>query len=119
MTLYKKTFGREGEDITVKYLTDNNYVIIDRNFRSKFGEIDIIAEKNKKIYFIEVKTRANLNKGKPYEAITSRKRHQLHKAATYFLLTNDYKKYKNTITVVSIVLNEDDSYNLQFFESID
>ncbi len=118
MTLYKKNLGKQGEDIAVKYLTDNKYVVIERNFRSKFGEIDIVAQKGNKICFIEVKTRANLKKGKPHEAITPRKIHQLKKAATYFLLQHDYKKFKHTISVISILF-EGQNYKIQFFESID
>ncbi len=119
MTLYKKNLGKQGEDIAFQYLTDHDFTIIDRNFRSKFGEIDIIAQKGTIIYFIEVKTRANLDKGKPYEAVTPRKIHQLRKAATYFLLQHDYKKFKHTISVISILFENQNVYQLQFFESID
>jgi putative endonuclease len=48
--------GRIGEDIAANYYKEIGYTIIDRNYRKKFGEIDIIAEKGQKIYFIEVKT---------------------------------------------------------------
>ena len=119
MTAYKKHFGKRGEDLAIEYLEEYNFDILFNNFRSKFGEIDIIAEKDRKIYFIEVKTRANLNKGKPYESVTPRKIHQMKKAATYFLLTNDYKKYKHTISVISIVLETEDKYDLKFYESVD
>lgn len=119
MTLYKKNLGKQGEDIAVKYLTENNYVIVERNFRSKFGELDIVAEKNHKIYFIEVKTRSNLDKGLPHEAITKHKIHQLYKAATYFLLQHDYRKFKYTIGVISILFKDQNNYHLQFFGSID
>lgn len=48
--------GRIGEDIVVKHLVKQKFKILDRNYRKKWGEIDIIAEKNKIIHFIEVKT---------------------------------------------------------------
>ena len=48
--------GEIGENIATKWLLDDGFVIIDRNYRRKWGEIDVIAHKNNKIYFIEVKT---------------------------------------------------------------
>ncbi len=119
MTLYKKNLGKQGEDIAATYLTDHHYTVIERNFRSKFGELDIVAEKNKKIYFIEVKTRANLKKGKPYEAVTPHKMHQLRKAATFYCLHHHALNRKCSIAVASILFTDSAHYQLQFFESIE
>lgn len=119
MTLHNRQFGQRGEKIASDYLLDNKFVIITRNFRSKFGEIDIVAQKNKIIYFIEVKTRANLKKGMPYEAVDSHKKHQMRRAATYFLLEHNYKEYKFSIAVISILFRDFESFDLKFFESID
>ncbi len=119
MTLYKKNFGRIGEDIAFQYLIDHDFKLIDRNFRSKFGEIDIIAQKGNKIFFVEVKTRSNLKKGMPYEAINKRKIHQLKKASTYFLMQNNYKSLKYTLSAFSILFINPNDYRLHFFESID
>lgn len=57
----KKEVGKIGEDISSKYLKNSNYEIINRNFFSKYGEIDIIAKdiKRNEVVFIEVKTRTN------------------------------------------------------------
>lgn len=111
--------GKKGETIATEYLIHNGYEILFRNFRSKFGEIDIIARKTGTICFIEVKTRSSLIKGMPYEAINYRKQHQLHKAATYFLLVNNYSKYKCSIGVISIVLEGENQYKLEFYSNID
>lgn len=119
MTLYNNNLGRIGEDIACEYLIHHDFKIIDRNFRSKFGEIDIIAQKGNTIFFIEVKTRSNLTKGMPYEAINNHKIHQLQKASTYFLMQNNYKNLKYTLSAFSIVLLSLNDYRLHFFESID
>lgn len=119
MTLHNKQLGKKGEEMALDYLVKNKFTVIVRNFRSKFGEIDIVAQKENKIYFVEVKTRANLDKGMPYEAIDSRKKYQMRKAATYFLLENDYKKYKFTLSVISILFKNFDNCDLKFFESIE
>ena len=115
MTKYNKNFGKLGEEIAAEYLLSHNFAIVHRNFRSKFGEIDIVAEKNGKLYFIEVKTRANLKKGKPYEAVNNRKIHQMKKAATYYLLENKPKNLKYTLSAFSILFTDTINYQLQFF----
>ncbi len=120
MTLYKKRFGKKGEGIAADYLIDRGFDIIEENFRSKFGEIDIVARKGNKLYFVEVKTRANRKRGMPYEAVNKRKIHQIKKAATYYLLENDkYKDFKYAISVISILMKDGAVDKLQFFENID
>lgn len=99
--------GKRGEKLACSYLTDNGYIIIKRNFRSKFGEIDIIGQKNNKKYFIEVKTRTGFAKGKPYEAFTFWKKQHFKKAVMYYLLKNNLQNYKLSMGVISIVLNDD------------
>lgn len=55
MADHNKT-GQLGEDIAIKYLKNKGFSIIERNFRKKYGEIDIICEKHGKIHFVEVKS---------------------------------------------------------------
>lgn len=52
----KQKIGEKGESEATKYLKDNGFSILDRNYRRPWGELDIIAQKDKKIYFVEVKT---------------------------------------------------------------
>ena len=52
----KQKIGQIGEDIAVKYLENKGFSIIERNYRKKYGEIDIVAKKNEKVHFIEVKS---------------------------------------------------------------
>jgi putative endonuclease len=119
MTGHNKNIGEKGETIAAEYLTNHDYSILRRNFSSKFGEIDIVAKKDEKIYFIEVKTRSNLKKGMPHEAINYRKKHQLRKAATYFLLENNYATYKCSIGMISILFESKTKFQLSFYPSID
>lgn len=81
--------GKLGEDLATKYLQKIGYIIIDRNFRCKQGEIDIIAKYKQEIIFIEVKTRTNLNYGKPAEAVTQVKQKHIEKAAKYYIYINN------------------------------
>ena len=98
---------------------DNGYKIIMRNFRTRYAELDIICRKGDKIIFTEVKTRVGDRLGKPYEAITNRKIHNLMRACQCFLLQNPYKDCKLSIDAISIILNDDDSIReFKHFENI-
>ena len=97
MHINKDKLGKLGEDIAIKYLVNNNYKIITRNFRYKQGEIDIIAKDRDEWAFIEVKTRSNLNYGRPSDAVDEYKKKHIYKGARYFTyingLENDYIRF--------------------------
>lgn len=80
--------GVRGEDIAERYLSKKGYIIHKRNFISRFGEIDIIAEKDGFICFAEVKTRGENRIAAGREAITASKQQKLTKTAEYFLFCN-------------------------------
>lgn len=89
--MYKRHItGKFGEDLATKYLMQNLYTIIERNFECKSGEIDIIAFDNKKeeLVFIEVKTRTNSEYGIPADAVNETKKKHMYKTATYYLYKN-------------------------------
>ena len=71
---YKKLLGRVGEKKACAFLKDNGYKILETNYRTPFGEIDIIVEIDKITVFVEVKTRSNENYGFPCEAESRRAR---------------------------------------------
>ncbi len=87
--LKSKTFntitGNGGEDLAVRYLQDKGYKILSRNFKTKLGEIDIIARENKTIVFVEVKTRKSDYFGLPREAVTASKQRKIRMVATQYL----------------------------------
>jgi putative endonuclease len=72
-----REIGALGEKIAARYLTGLGYVIRERNFRSREGEIDIIAEKDDFLVFIEVRTRRSLSFGTPEESVTAQKKERL------------------------------------------
>lgn len=79
------TLGKEGEEIAIKFLKKKGYRIIEKNYRTVFGEIDIIAKDKDVIVFLEVKTRVDETFGYPFEAVTRRKREKIKKVALFFL----------------------------------
>ena len=84
----KRQLGQENEYLALKYLTDKGYKIIKRNYSCKLGEIDLIAKKNNRIIFIEVKYRSNSRYGNSIEAVNKRKQQVIRQVARYYLLTN-------------------------------
>lgn len=83
--------GKAGEKIACKYLQTKNFNILFCNWRHSHQEIDIIAQKNNIIHFIEVKTRHSLKFGYPEEAVTKKKFENLKLAAVAFLNQNPCK----------------------------
>lgn len=80
--------GNAGENAALRFLLQKGYKILQRNFRSKVGEIDIIATEGGALVFVEVKTRWNRNYGYPEEAVTPYKLRSIIKTAEYFKLLN-------------------------------
>ncbi len=75
------SLGAWGEEVAAQFLTGQGYIIIDRNFSCRYGEIDIIAKKDRFLVFVEVKQRKNTVFGYPREAVTPAKQHRLRQAA--------------------------------------
>lgn len=103
--------GNMGEAIAQKHLSNNGYRILEKNFRTCFGEIDIIATKNNQLIFFEVKTRTSINYGLPCEAINSIKQEKIKKVASFYLLEKNINEYTQIrIDVLEILLKNDKSY---------
>lgn len=83
-----KDLGAEGEEIAIKLLENQGYKILQKNFRCKIGEIDIVALEGKTLVFVEVKTRWTKEFGLPEEAITPWKIRKIARAGDYFQLLN-------------------------------
>lgn len=114
-----KKAGVIGEKLATEYLLKNGYLILKRNYRTKIGEIDIVAKKDLRIHFIEVKTRIGIQKGFPHESVNSNKIRHLIRTLQLYIKENALKEYKQSLDVVSIVLNN--KYEIQdfrFFENI-
>ena len=106
--------GKIGEAEAEQYLLSHNYLLIDKNFKSKFGEIDIIARDMEKdeIVFFEVKSRTNNVFGTPAEAVNEAKRKHIFKTAEYFLYLYELEKEYVRIDVIEVYLRADKAYKI-------
>lgn len=98
-----KKLGNEGEKIATKYLETIGYLIKERNFKSKSGEIDIIAQKDDQIIFIEVKTRSSNNYGSGIEAINKIKQKHILITAAYYAFINHIEESNIQFDVIEIL----------------
>lgn len=82
-----------GEDIAVKYLLQNGYIIMYRHWQKREGEIDIVAydKKDRYLVFVEVKTRRSLQFGTPEEALSQKKKKSLGNIIMFYLQEAGYK----------------------------
>lgn len=101
----RKKLGNRGEKIAAKFLRKQGYQIIEKNYRSRLGEIDIVAKEDESIVFVEVKTRCSTDFGLPEEALSYDKRRRLSKLALGYLAHRRIKDTNCRFDVVSILMD--------------
>lgn len=104
--MYEKNKGFAYENIAKKYLQNKGYEILEENFVSKFGEIDIIAAKDERLHFIEVKGRKNTSHGYPREAVNFSKQKKLRSAAKYYFMLKGKDDYFCQFDIIEIILED-------------
>ena len=93
---FKKLTGDKGENFACNLLKKKGFSIVERNFRTNLGEIDIIAREKDVLIFVEVKTRSSKKFGEPQEAVKYKKQQTIKKVAMCYL------KEKNLVDKVSV-----------------
>lgn len=103
--------GIVGENIAVEYLREKDYKIVERNYRTKVGEIDIVAMKDNMLIFVEVKSRSNINFGYPYEAVSKRKFDKIMRASLIYMKQKGYRGYQMRYDIIEVFLSNDRKIN--------
>lgn len=85
MTDARKALGAAGERAAEQFLRRQRYTIVERNYRTRAGEIDLIALDGSTVVFVEVKTRTGTAHGSPFDAVNTRKQRQIVRVAQRFL----------------------------------
>lgn len=107
----RRNIGIVGENIATNYLLENGYAILERNFRSKTGEIDIIAQKNQIIVFVEVKSRNNNKYGFPYESVDYRKQQKIIRTAQSYINFKGLTDCQYRFDIVEVFLKTKNKVN--------
>lgn len=100
-------FGRLAENAAAEFLKASGYRIRQCNYKTKFSEIDIIAEDQGVICFIEVKARHSLNLGNPLDAVSLKKQRQIAKSAINYLKTNNLLEHLSRFDVLTLLYTDD------------
>jgi len=108
--------GRAGEKQAAQYLVEHGVAILETNYRSSYGEIDIIGKMADQIIFFEVKTRTSRTCGYPEESITPKKKKNLIETALTYLQETDQLMCTWRIDVISILLEENE-LKYEWFEN--
>jgi putative endonuclease len=102
---HNKQLGSQGETLVCDYLRRHGYEILETNYASRYGEIDIIAREEGDICFIEVKTRSDDSLGDPLEAITPAKRRKIERMAQWYLTEQNWEDVNARFDAVSVLGN--------------
>lgn len=102
MSLLTKLLGKEGEDRAARFLEKRGYRILERNYSTRSGEIDLIALHDGAVAFVEVKTRTSSAYGAPELAVTPRKQQRMVKAALGYIKQKKLHQVPCRFDVVAI-----------------
>jgi putative endonuclease len=107
--------GAFGEEVTAQYVIARGDEVLDRNWRIREGEIDLVSLGSDGLFhFIEVKTRSSLAFGHPFEAINREKAHRMQRLALGWLATHGCLGCEYTIDVVAILIAADGTHTLEY-----
>jgi putative endonuclease len=99
----RQAFGRRGEDLACEELEKRGYVIVERRFRTRCGELDIVARDGGVLAFVEVRARSGCHFGTPFESVTWQKRQRLCKMAVSYLTAKRLWREPCRFDVVSVL----------------
>ena len=107
MSLQRKQLGNSGEQIAKDYLINKGYQFVTQNFRTRFGEIDLIFIHQHQLVLVEVKTRQNNYYGYPEEAVNQHKLNQIYRVGEAFMQKNPNFPQSARVEIISITVEKD------------
>ncbi len=105
-SLKNRSSGAWGEELALRYLTKKGYTLVERNYRTRYGELDLIMRQENTLVFVEVKLRRTTGFGDPLEAVTPRKQARIRSLAELYLLDREPAFDTVRFDVVGILLGK-------------
>ena len=103
----RRPIGVKGEEEAARFLTRSGYAILDKNVRTRAGEIDLVAKEGKTLVFVEVKTRRDLEGDPPQAGVHTRKQNRLAKLAHGYLKLKRIRQTPCRFDVVAVIINDE------------
>jgi putative endonuclease len=98
----RQLVGADGERAAERFLRRHHYAILHRNYRCRYGELDLVALEGTVVVFVEVKTRSHGGFGAPADAVDARKQRQIQRAAQHYLIEHDLTDRAARFDVVAV-----------------
>ncbi len=103
----RKEIGRRGEELAADHLVTKGWQLIARNWSTKLGELDIVADDENQLIFVEVRTTTSQQYGLGFQSVNYRKQQQVRRLALQFLQQMDYQHLPIRFDVISVLLSKD------------
>lgn len=113
----RRRFGDRGEDLAAVFFESKGFRVVERNWRCRMGEIDLILERNGVVHFVEVKTRQSTSFGYPEEAITYAKRERFRRTIEAYLQSSSRPISRYQADVLAIILLAGKEPSFHYIES--
>lgn len=110
--------GKLGETKAAEYLSEKGYEIIERNYRTKFSEIDIVAKQNDFLVFVEVRSKSNEDFGTPEETIDHNKINKISKNAEHYIASHNYDGRARIDAICIVFSDYGDLLRLSHYDNI-
>jgi putative endonuclease len=114
----KDELGRRGEQVATEHLEACGFRILDRNWRCQQGELDVVADDDGTLVFVEVKTRSGVGFGDPTEAVTARKLARIGRLAGAWCAEHHPRSRRMRVDVVGIVLPPEGGVRLEHLRGV-
>lgn len=112
--------GRTGEETAAEYLCGQGLIVLDRNWRCEYGEVDIVAREGNTLVFVEVKTRRSVQAGHPLEAITPAKLERMQQVAFEWMRGHPVHRGRQVrIDAVSVVMPVRGGIQVRHIEAVE
>jgi putative endonuclease len=116
---YQQRIGEQGESLAADYLRTEGFTVLENNYHSRYGEIDLVAEKDHCIIFVEVKTRTSQKFGLPEESVTPEKLARIFDTALFWMQEHPGKPDDWRVDVISILLTQNlETQDIQHFINV-
>ncbi len=114
---HRKTLGTKGEKIAEEFLKNKGFQIIEKNYKNKYGEIDIIAKQEEELIFVEVRTKSSAQFSDPETWVDFKKQNKLIRMANLYISEKDITNTNCRFDVIGITLTKNNNKNITHIEN--